>query len=193
MSVSTWGRGPYVTITHDALDFTVQPPPQIRPRTEEMGQPPTPTQNVYGWQTVVTHPTGMLSSFAVFLMVLAITPDPLCRKIKKKTEEIVTEGTEIGIVIVTGETVTEIEIATEIGTGIETAIGTEETGIGTETGKRKGHILRSQQRRYYRIYFHVFVAVQSTNIFRLLNVVNPFFFKKNCRILLIKGRHQLLI
>ena len=99
--------------------------------------------------------------FAVFLMVLAITLDPLCLKRKKKTDEIVTEGTEIeiGIVIVTEETVTETEIVIETGTEIETVTGTEETGIGIETGKRKGHISRNQQRRYHKINFLVFLPL----------------------------------
>ena len=46
--------GPHVTITHDTLDLTVQPPRDLAPW--DMG----PT---HVWQAGDTHPTGMLSCF----------------------------------------------------------------------------------------------------------------------------------
>ena len=55
--------GTRVTITHDALDLTVQPPAQ----KNRLGtQPPCPRSDIWWWplklqQAGGTHPTGMLS------------------------------------------------------------------------------------------------------------------------------------
>ena len=68
VSLST--GGPPVTITNDALDFTVQPPPgpQSPWRHGPLAPIGTESDGTYSWQAGSTHPTGLLSCYGLFTL-----------------------------------------------------------------------------------------------------------------------------